>query len=183
MKLNKIHRFLLTCTAVLFVGILLLWEHFNGGVKTHYMLHREDLPSISNYWSLLVVAILSWITLYFVRRRIADKAKGVSQNILKKIALAFLVAFLFGIALGALFLTGFEQATNLLMLGLLFASIIFPLYKVEYLLGYVLGLTFAVGATLPAFFGLILICIFTVTYKLPRWAFSKLTTIKGRKEI
>ncbi|QIE58105.1 hypothetical protein G5B37_00540 [Rasiella rasia] len=165
----------MTAIIVCLSGLVLVWEYFNGGVKTHYMLQSDDLPGISNYWNLLVIAILSWCTLFFVSKRTSTQdATAISSQVLKKALKRCLVACAAGIALGILFLSGLEQATNALMLGLFLVSFIIPIYKFEYLLGFVLGLTYAVGATLPTFFGLILIGIFYITYHVPRWVYYKL---------
>jgi hypothetical protein len=41
----------------------LAWEHFHGGVKSHHLFHRSDLPAISNWWGALVLPGLAWFLL------------------------------------------------------------------------------------------------------------------------
>lgn len=43
-------RFLLTLVVVLCIWSLLIWQHFHGGVPSHHLLHRSDLPAVSNWW-------------------------------------------------------------------------------------------------------------------------------------
>ena len=42
-------------TRLLFTGVILLaelallaWEHTHGGIQSHHILHRADLPAVSN---------------------------------------------------------------------------------------------------------------------------------------
>ena len=174
MKLTTTNRILLTCVSIILIGGMLVWEHFNGGVKTHYMLQDDSLPGISNYWGLLVGGIVAWVTLYRIQTRVEKKPETEKLGILKKTLLRFLVALVFGITLAMFFSMGNAQVSEAMTLGILVVSFLIPLYKAEYLLGYVLGLSFTIGVVLPTFFGLILIAICWVTYNLPRWILLKL---------
>ena len=49
--------------AFLVTLLILLWEYFNGGVVSHNLLAREDLPAFSNFWGLLTVPLLFWISI------------------------------------------------------------------------------------------------------------------------
>ena len=44
-------------TGIVTAGIwsLLLWDHFNGGVPSHHIMHQKDLPAISNWWGGLLL--------------------------------------------------------------------------------------------------------------------------------
>ena len=53
------------------------------------------------------------------------------------------------------------------IMGLIFIlALVFPLYKSEYLLGWVFGSAFSFGAIIPILFGSILCLIFFVIYQL-----------------
>lgn len=178
MKLSLSTRIVITVTIIILVGGMLLWEYFNGGVKTHYFLQDDSFPGISNYWGLLVAGVLTWFTLYRIKVRKIQKSEEKQETILKKAFIRFLVALFFGITLSIFFSLGYAQVAEAMTLGILLLSFFIPLYKTEYLLGYVLGLAFTIGATLPAFFGLIIITICWLTYTLPRWVFLKLNPRK-----
>jgi hypothetical protein len=45
----KLHRLLLVVATSLYIWALLAFEHYNGGVVSHHLLQREDLPAISNW--------------------------------------------------------------------------------------------------------------------------------------
>ena len=174
MELTTTKRILITIVTVSLIGVILVWEHFNGGVKTHYMLQDDTLPGISNYWGLLVGGILTWITLYRIKDRIHQEPETVKKGMLKIAFFRFLAAVLFGITLALFFSMGNAEVSEAMTLGILLVSFLIPLYRAEYLLGYVLGLSFTIGVPLPTFFGLILIAICWITYHIPRWVFSKL---------
>jgi F0F1-type ATP synthase assembly protein I len=60
-----------TCIVVL---LFLLIKHYSGGVVTHHLLGREDLPGISNWWGLVTVPLLAWIVSTLIIRRKNKKA-------------------------------------------------------------------------------------------------------------
>lgn len=51
---------------------------------------------------------------------------------------------------GVAFVTHGEPAATQVMLAILVASVLFPVYRAEYLFGFVLGMTFVFGPVLPA---------------------------------
>ena len=64
----------------------LAWEHFHGGVVSHHLLNRADLPAISNAWGAVFLPALAWflflialaitITLFATSRRWVYYAGG-----------------------------------------------------------------------------------------------------------
>lgn len=121
----------------------LAWEHFHGGIQSHHLLHRADLPSISNAWGVVFLPALAWI---FSGRFLARAAKGSA----KRVAAAFFGALVVGIALSTAFASGHEDVSSYIFLGILLAGLILPVHRGEYVLGFVLGMTFTFGAVLPA---------------------------------
>ncbi len=63
------NRILRSISAFLITLLFVLWEYFNGGVVSHNLLAREDMPAFSNWWGLLTVPLLFWISIYFINRR------------------------------------------------------------------------------------------------------------------
>ena len=58
--------------------LVLAWEYTHGGVKSHHLLNRPDLPAISNWWGALLLPILSWFLISSILRRAGvDKARKV----------------------------------------------------------------------------------------------------------
>ena len=52
------------------IWALLAWDHFHGGVPSHHILAREDLPEISNWWGGVLLPLLTWFLLYRVEKRL-----------------------------------------------------------------------------------------------------------------
>ena len=121
----------------------LVWEHLHGGVASHHLLNRADLPAISNAWGALFLPTLAWILSGPVLRR-ATTARAA-----KDIATAFFGSLLVGVALSVAFLNGFEDVSSGIFLGILLAGLVLRVYRGEYVLGFVLGMTFTFGAMLP----------------------------------
>jgi len=86
--------------SVLVLGFL-LWDYFNGGVPSHHILHQKDLPTISNWWNLLLMPILIWILMGRIIIRIEKQSKSASDNSTKftNIILRFVIGLVFGIIL------------------------------------------------------------------------------------
>ena len=57
--LNSRTKIVMTSIVTVFVLGLLLLENFQGGVKSHHLLARKDMPAISNWWGLLIVPIMT----------------------------------------------------------------------------------------------------------------------------
>ena len=159
----------LMCTGIVAVLILakLAWDYFHGGVPTHHVYILENKPGISNWWGALTLPLLTWFVLYRVQHRIYRKDESNKSDIKKKISTAiygFLGSLLFGIVFSYTYMNG-PDIKGYLMLGLVITSFFIPLYKSEYLLGFVIGMTSNFGPILPIGIALILMTVFAVTYK------------------
>ena len=134
--------------AWLVASIHLGWEHTHGGVHSHHLLNREDLPSVSNWWGLLTMPVLGWLASCAVAHRAAAQPREGAK------ALAgFAGALLLGAALAGAFATGQEALTSALFLSTLAAGLVLPIYRPEYVFGYVIGMSFVFGAVLPMLVG------------------------------
>lgn len=68
-------------TAIITIAIwsLLIWEHYHGGVPSHHILAREDLPEFSNWWGGLLLPLLSFFLLYRIKKRLTENFDDKSQ--------------------------------------------------------------------------------------------------------
>lgn len=143
----------------------LIWDYLHQGVPSHYLLHRKDFPEISNWWGGIVVPIFTWFMLYRIAKRVnKDKTR---QNTLFKTIYNLLGSLSFGIVLSFLFAAG-SSIPDYMMVGAILISFFVPLYKAEFLLGYVLGMSYAFGGVISIASGVILLVIFIIMYLLIR---------------
>lgn len=153
--------------AILVVAAHLGWEYTHGGVQSHHVLNRADLPAVSNWWGLLVLPVLGWLASRVVSRRIASErgtfAKAVS---------AFSGALLLGAALSAAFAAHHEAVTFGLFLATLAAGLALRTYRAEYVFGFVLGMTFVFGSVLPTIVASVAAAISAVVHLVIRPVFA-----------
>lgn len=164
MKLSRNLRLLITVIVTLLVWGHILWDHFHGGIPIHHILHDPNMPGIPNWLGGIVLPFFTWFLLYRIHKRI-DSAHN--RESLKTVILRFFGGFVFALIISICFMKGIE-ATDYVM-GLIFIlAFIFPLYKSEYLLGWVIGASYTFGANLPIGFGSILALVFFLFYKVSR---------------
>ena len=123
----------------------LVWEHTHGGILRHHLLNDASLPAISNLWALLAMPLLGAFAGGVVARRTRKRPGALIPAIA-----GFLGALLGGVALSVAFVTSGEAAATQVMMALLVAAVLFPVYRAEYLFGFVMGMTFVFGPVLPA---------------------------------
>ncbi len=167
-------RFILTSTISLLFGLLLLWQHLNGGVESHHLLHNPDLPAVSNWWGLLIVPVLTWVSLWLVYRRIQHSSESEASRVEKQAILGFSGALIFGMVMSLFFVLGHENPMLWMMLGAIATSFFFPLFRPEMTLGFFLGMVVTFGAVIPLILATILCVIFLVAYFLIRGGILKI---------
>ena len=181
-KLTLINRILFTAIVTLLSWAHLAWDYFHGGIPTHYLLHRKDLPGISNCWGGIVIPLLTWFLLYRIKRRVYDKDINEVSNTPNHVIYGFFGALLFGILLSFFFAIG-TDVPGYLMIGLFIISFFIPVYRAEHLLGFVLGMAYTFGGILPIVIGSILVLIFMIDYRVVRtfihYLISKTTSGKS----
>jgi len=128
----------------------LAWEHFHGGVRSHHLLDRADLPAISNAWAALLLPAMAWFLSGRVQRRITSKSQATRPV---TVVVTFIAALLFDALFAGFFTYGYETVTGYLFQGLIVFALLLPLYRAECVLGFVLGMTFTFGAVLPTLVG------------------------------
>ena len=145
---------------------LLAWNYYHGGVPSHHLLHREDLPAISNWWGGFLLPLLTWFLLYRIQKRLMREniEKSKKSTRLANILYGFTGALFFGILLSIFFTFGYSSISGYIILVLLLLALFFPIYRAECLLGFVIGMTFTFGAVLPTAVGSILVLVGAVLY-------------------
>ena len=154
---------------VLFVAVVvalvlarLAWEHFTGGVQSHHPLRRADLPAISNWYGLITLPALALIV--GMRAR-SHPASPVFLGLPKEILIPLLGAAIYGTALVTTLLVEAPTLRSMALAGLFLCALALPVYRAEYILGFVMSLTPAVGGVLPvAFAGVFALLSFVTRY-------------------
>ncbi|MCG7537681.1 hypothetical protein [Pseudoalteromonas sp. OOF1S-7] len=141
----------------------LIWEHFNGGVVTHHLLMRADLPGISNWWGLLILPALVLVTGMHVQARLTAHAQDETARlkIWHNVQLGFCILLLFSLCQAIVFSLGWHDLAKYMLLGLLITALFVPLHRMEYILGYVLGACLLSGPAMP-FVGVLLFTLVSV---------------------
>lgn len=156
----------ITAIVLFFIWTILAWTHFHGGVPSHHLLQRKDLPAISNWWGAILLPLLAWISMYRIGKRL--KNKGLSGDALKKtirnIIIGFSGGLLFGIILAVCFTMGYNDFLGYLVDSLLVLFLLVPMFRSEYLLGFVIGMTVTFGAILPTAFALLVAAVSVTVY-------------------
>lgn len=163
-KLTLKFRLIFTGIVTLLFGLHLAWDYDHGGVPSHHFLHNEDLPAISNWWGVVILPVFTWFLLSLIKKRGNATKESDRFDSWMAIRYGFLSTLLFGLTLSYFFAIGSNIPGNM-MLGLLVISFIIPIYRSEYLLGFVLGMFYTFGGILPIIIGVVLWTIFTINYK------------------
>ena len=172
------NRILVTGMVTLLFWSNLFWDYFHQGVPSHYLLHREDLPKISNWWGGLVVPIVTWYLLYRIAKRLQKKTSSMQT---KKVGYGFFGALFFSLILSFLFTQG-SAIPDYMMLALFFVSFFVPLFTAEFLLGYILGMSYVFGGIIAIASGVVLSLVFYITYKVLRAGLVYLIRKSGLKK-
>ncbi len=155
----------------------LAWQHLHGGVPSHHFLDRADMPAISNGWGALVLPCMTWFLLGRVQRRVALQAGASTRGA----TIGFLGALCFGVLLSVFFTRGDDQVTGAMFESLFLIALVVPIYRAEYLLGFVLGMAYTFGGVLPSVVGSVLALIALLIHRyirtgllfLGRWLVGK----------
>ena len=156
----------------------LFWEHFHGGVTSHHLLHQQDLPSISNWWSGLLLPILTWFLLSRIEKRLDKNISQTKQtnNAVSTVFWLFITGLVFGILLSTSFTNEYKPFLDNVLYVIIILSFIIPVYYSECILGFILGMTYTFGAIIPTVFILIVAVIGLVAYRIIRPIVLSLTT-------
>lgn len=163
-------RFCYVALVVLAEMAHLAWEYFHGGVRTHHFLARADMPSISNWWGLLLLPVLTWFVTGRIQRRIVRGSLGhpTETKLPASVMVGFVGALLFGVVLSLAAMSGNATIAEYLFLGMLLLALLLPVYRAECVLGFALGMTVAVGAVLPTIIGSVIAAFSALIHLLVR---------------
>ncbi|MBL8309144.1 MAG: hypothetical protein JNL19_01860 [Burkholderiales bacterium] len=152
MMLNaRHHQLALILAVVLAEAAHLSWEHVHGGIRAHHLLNNADWPAVSNAWGLLLLPLLTWFAVADSQRR------GLPWRVAFAGAAGAAVA---GLTVVALFLTHQHDMAGYLLLAIVVVGCVVPLYRPQYLLGFVLAMTWTFGAVLPT---LVALCVAAIS--------------------
>ncbi|MCL1125968.1 hypothetical protein [Shewanella surugensis] len=157
---RRLKVYITLCVTAYILG-LLTWEYYHGGIESHHLLHRSDLPAISNGWGAIFLPILTWLILSIIHRY------ETSRYSITVIA-GFMGALLYGVVFSIAFVSGMTELTSVLLPMLMVTGLFLPLYRAEYLLGLVLAMSSTFGVLLSLGFGLFVMLISFVLYRYVR---------------
>lgn len=160
-------RLRLAALAFLAEAVHLGWEALHGGIQTHHLLQRADLPAVSNAWGLLVLPLLAaWAAGRWPADRAATRERGW-------VMLGLAVPWLVALAMSWSMAQELSGVTELLFMGLLAAAVVLPGYRPECLLGFVLGMSWTIGAVLPTVIGGLIAGVSWTLRHLAGWAWRR----------
>jgi len=159
--MNKKVRLSVTAVVSVAIWLLLAWNYFNGGIPSHHLLARKDLPEISNIWGGVLLPLLTWFLLYRIQIRTDQSGSAYS---LLKVIYGFICALLIGLSIALLFSYNVAEIPGYILLGIIASGLFIPIYRSEYILGFVLGMTYTFGGVLPVIVSAVLISIGAIEY-------------------
>lgn len=137
----------LALASLVFVAVLLAHEHFNGGVRSHHLLDRRDLPTISNWFGVTVLPLLGWLLGVRMRNQLISSDRS---RLPKAVGIGLVCSLLYGAVFATSFVVGASTIATGLFLGLFLLAAALPAYRIECIFGFVVGMAFTFGAVLPA---------------------------------
>ena len=149
-QFKKLKYYVIAITILFVVGHL-LWEHLNGGISSHHLMHHSDYPSISNWWGLLILPFLAWLSTVRIEKRVTLQHSDapVTAKILRVVLIGFFGMLLLSLVQSLSFSVGYENVAIYLSLGLVVAGLFLPIYRAECIFGYVFGAIVFTGAIIP----------------------------------
>ena len=158
------------------IWALLAWDHFHGGVPSHHILNRKDMPAISNWLGGILLPLLTWFLLNRAKMRLIGHRVEESKIwwFPANTIYGFAGALFFGIVLSTFFTWGNTDIPGYMLMGLFLLALFVPIYRAECLLGFVIGMTFTFGGVLPTIIGSVLALVGGVIYLFVRPALAYL---------
>lgn len=128
------------------------------------------MPAISNWWGAVLLPAMTWFLVGRIHRRVQglEGENGLAKTYPIAVIVGFAGSVVFGVLLSIFFATDHEAVLSYMVMSLLFLALLFPIYRAEYVLGFVLGMTFTFGAVLPTGFAALVALFASVLYQLVR---------------
>jgi hypothetical protein len=155
-----------TAVVSLCLGALLLWQYLNDGIPSHYFLADKTMPLVSNAWGAVTIPLFTWLMLWRIDTRLFDHQTTIPFP--RVVLAAFIGALVYGVILGVSITGGFKQISGNTPWFIAVAALLFPVYRAEYFLGFVLGLTYWIGGVLPIIVGCVFVLIAFALYSFIR---------------
>ena len=165
-------RLYFTGLVTLITWSMLIWQCLHEGVPSHHLLHRADLPAVSNWWGGLLLPVLSWVMLGRIQKRILRQAAEDQAQYATFVLAGFICALSYGAMLSFAFISGFEEVASLLFYSILFFALFWKVYREEYLLGFILSMSVTTGAVLPTLFAAIIGVVAAIIYTVVHYIWS-----------
>ncbi|WP_405601939.1 MULTISPECIES: hypothetical protein [unclassified Pseudoalteromonas] len=149
-QFEKLKYYVISITILFVVGHL-LWEHLNGGILSHHLMHHPDYPSISNWWGLLILPFLAWLSTVRIEKRVTLQPNDapVRAKTLRVVRVGFFGMLILSFVQSFSFSVGYENVAIYLSLGLVVVGLFLPIYRAECIFGYVFGSIVFTGAIIP----------------------------------
>ena len=114
----------------------------------------------------MVLPVLAWFATGRLQKRIALNTGGedAASKLPLSVVTGFAGALLFGILLSLAFTRGGETIAAYLFQCILLLALLLPVYRAECVLGFVLGMTFTLGAVLPTLIGSVIAALSAVMH-------------------
>ncbi|VXB43345.1 conserved membrane hypothetical protein [Luteimonas sp. 9C] len=144
---SRAWRIALTLAVLLAEAGHLAFEHLRGGIVSHHLLARPDLPAVWNGWGLLLLPAMAWWVSGRVAHRMARRTDR--RRVLRGALVGFGIAFGFGTALSLAYVGDLAHGASAVLFSAFALGLVLPAYRAECLLGFVLAMTLVFGAVLP----------------------------------
>ncbi len=141
----------------------LVWEHLHGGIVSHHLLARPDLPAIWNGWGLVLLPALAWFASGRVSRRIAASRDPGRTGV--RVAIGAAAGLLTGALLSAAFVQGREDLAGAVLLAAVALGVLLPAFRAECVFGFVVAMTFVFGAFLPLLIGSVVAAVSALAHR------------------
>lgn len=161
---------------------LLIWQYFNDGVPSHHLFQSPDFPAMSNWWGALLLPVLSWGLLARIKNRLVNCSPENVDLLSKQAAVSFVISLVYGAILSLSFLYGYSDVSAVLFPGILFFALFFRVYREEFILGFILSMSFVFGAVLPMIFGAVIATGSAIIYFVVHfiWTYLKNFIVKNK---
>ncbi|HEY4561263.1 MAG TPA: hypothetical protein VIG54_11035 [Lysobacter sp.] len=141
-------RLAVTASVAIAEAAHLAWEATHGGIVSHHMLGDPSMPAMWNGWGLLVLPAIAW----FASARLV-RPSGRGWRLHHAALLRLVAALAAGIAMSAVFTAGRSDLAGYVLLSIALSGLVVRAYRIEYLLGFVLGMAYTFGALIPTIIG------------------------------
>ncbi|PAJ73237.1 hypothetical protein CJF42_16760 [Pseudoalteromonas sp. NBT06-2] len=161
---------------------LLIWQYFNEGVPSHYLLQNPEFPELSNWWGALLLPFLSWALLKLIKNRIVNSPEESRPLLTKQVIISLVLSLIYGAILSLSFLYGYSEVSSVLFPGILCFALFFRVYRAEFILGFIMSMSFVFGAVLPTIFAALIAFASAVVYFITHFIWVKMRSVKVTKQ-